>query len=391
MRRAFQLTFNTSRGGFRLGVNIDKSFSDRISFKTGYNRQPVKWIKVTTKDPQLEHVTSRSEIAHVVRADELESLWPTGEQTEDGLPEYVVVEKNNLKNMFQSHPEMLVLKTVPLASIPFHHLEGSHYFVNISKAKKGKVRVSNPEDEALYNLIYQGLLASSEALVVSYNAMNSNKHAIIYADRSTRGLRMSNLLGSNYQRERKEKQAISGKVSLKMFDRLVGSSRSDEMADYKDDYGEKLEELAQAALRGEVVQKKDKPQPVCFSRLSALEDSDDEEEVVVKKPKKSSSKPAESDEEEEVVVKKPVKKPSKPVESDSEEEVVVAKKPAKKSSKPVEEEAKKAKKSSFKPAESDDEEEVVVVVTKAKKGRSKPSDDEQEVDVKKLKKSKSKN
>lgn len=276
MRRAFDLTFNTPRGDFRVGVNIEKSFTDRISFKTGYQGQPVKWIKVTTKEPDLERVTSRKEISHVVQADELESLWPSGEFTEDGEPEYVVVDKSSLKMMFPSGPEMRVLKTVPLSAVPFHTLEGSHYFLNVKKSKKGKTRVSNPEDEAMYNLVYQGLLHRSEALIVTYNAMNTNKHAVVYANKG--GLRLANLIGSNYQKSRKEKQTLNSDIKIKLYDNLVGPSRQEKLGEYKDDYGEKLEELAQAAMRGETISHKEKPKLGCFARLSALDDSESDEE-----------------------------------------------------------------------------------------------------------------
>lgn len=288
MRRAFDLTFNTARGDFRLAVSMEKSFDERISFKTGYKGQPVKWIKVSTKDPTLEKVTSRKEISHVVAPDELESLWPTGEETEEGLPEFAVIDKKTLKNAFPSGPEMRVLQTVPLSAVPFHSVEGSHYFLSVKKTKKGKTRISNPEDVALYNLVYRGLKTNSEAFIVTYNAMNNIKHAVVYAQ--GKGLRLSNLIGSNLQRARKEKEDVSGDVDLKMYDRLVKGVRSDKMEEHVDPYGQRLEELVQATLKGEQIVHKDKPKLACIARLSALADDSDDEEGSKKKKKKMGSK-----------------------------------------------------------------------------------------------------
>lgn len=275
MRRTFELTFNTKRGTFRVGVDIQKSFAERISFKTGYNLQPAKWLKVTVKDPDLEKVTTPDEIDHIIQASELESLWPSGEEDEYGRPIYVRVDKTNLKNMFPSNPEMAVLKTVPVSSVPFSEIEGSHYFLNVRKIKKGKTRVLSPEDEALYNLVYQGLRVRKEVLLVHYNAMNTNKYGIVYA--APGGLRLSNLIGSNYQKQRAEKQPIETKVKGKMYDRLIGETRDVVLGEYKDDYGEKLEELAAAAVSGEKIVAAAKPKPVCLTRLAALDEDSEEE------------------------------------------------------------------------------------------------------------------
>ncbi len=279
MRRAFDLSFTTPRGNFHLPVEIEKSFNERVFFKTGYNCQPAKWLKVTVKDPDLEKVTSPDEIEHVIQANELESLAITGEEDEFGRPVYVVIDKSGLKNMFPSTPEMRVLKTVPTACVSFDTIEGHHYFLNVRKQKKGKIRKSNPEDEALYNLIFLGLRGRSEVLLVHYNAMNTNKYAVVYS--GVGGLRMSNLIGSNYQKERKEKQAVGTKIRAKLYDRLVQSIRDVKLGEYKDDYGEKLQELADSAIRGEVYVKNKEPKkiPACLARLSALEDNDEDETI----------------------------------------------------------------------------------------------------------------
>lgn len=273
MRRSFDLTFSTKRGDFRISVAIEKSHTERMSFKTGYNGQPVKWIKVAPKDPNVARITSRKQIAHVCQASELQSLYPTGNEDSDGNPEYVVIDKTNLKNMFPSRAEMRVLRTVPASCVPLHYMTGTHYFLNVRMTKKNKKRTANPDDVAMYDMIHTGLLTNNEILVVQYTAMNTNKYAVIYPDHC--GLRMSNLIASDYQKHRKEKQKLNQQAGKnKLYNRLVKGSRRKRMnvGDIQDDYGQKLEELVEAVINGQVIESKIEPKVAAFSRLAALEE-----------------------------------------------------------------------------------------------------------------------
>jgi hypothetical protein len=267
------------RGDFRVAVAIEKSFTERVSLKTGYNGQPLKWIKVTPKDPELDKVTKRKHIAHIVQASEIQSIWPTGEDNEDGTPEYVVIDKASIKNMFAPTSEMRVLQTLPRSSIPFHCTTQNHYFLNVKKTKKNKVRRANPEDEALYALIHAGLLESGEVLLVKYTAMNTEKFAIVYAEID--GLRMTNLIATNYQKNRSDRQRL-GSTKAALFKRLTKKTRAEEVDHtvLRDGYGERLEELIDAAVRGERLEAKVVPKLDCIRRLADLEeDSEDEKEV----------------------------------------------------------------------------------------------------------------
>ena len=86
MRKHFRLNFETKKGSFSLQLTIVKSFGERVHLKQGYNNQPVRWIKVTLKDPDLKKITSRKDIDHIVQANELEHIYPTGEEDDEGNP-----------------------------------------------------------------------------------------------------------------------------------------------------------------------------------------------------------------------------------------------------------------------------------------------------------------
>lgn len=286
MSRNFDLTFTTDRGDFRIPISMEKSFTERVSLKVGYAGKPVKFIKVVPKDDAPEKITSRKHIAHVCDASELQSIYPTGEQNSDGEDEYVVVDKQSLKNMFPSSKEMRVIRTVPSSSIPFHYLCGQHYALNVRQEKKGKTRVANPEDEALYALVHGGLSTNNEVFVVRYCAQNNNKYAVIFAD--VCGLRMSNLIASDYQKKRTASQKLGADCAFnpKSYSRLVRTTHQHRLKadDFTDDYNERLEKLIESAIAGEVYKPKKSKIPVHFSRLAVLDaDSDSEEEIVQKK------------------------------------------------------------------------------------------------------------
>lgn len=295
MRRSFELVFDTNRGSFRTRVMLNKSYDERISFKTGYEGQPVKWIKVVTKDPELVKVTSRKEIKQIVQQDELESLFPTGEE-KNGRPEYVVVDKAAVKNLYPSSDLMAVLRVVPLHRVEWRHFSDAHYFLNVGKTKHqgSKKQVTNPEDEAMYGLIRYGLEQNSEALLVKYNAMNNCKYGLVYAGPD--GLYLTNLIGTNLQRPRDVIQPKPSRdpSAAEMYNRLVRGLRAEEVGPANDDYADKLQELADAAVRGETVQPVIEKRPACFARLAALAEPDEDEKEPPKKKKSRASSDDES-------------------------------------------------------------------------------------------------
>lgn len=284
MQRAFELTFRIKKGDFRLGITLEKSFEQRLSFKRGYNGQPVKQIQVVPTDSSVEKIVEKKQISRVVQYSDLQSLWPTGDTDENGSSTFVVIDKASLKNAFPSSPEMLVSQIVSRSAIPIQKLEGSHYFVCVKMTKKGKDRVANPDDVALYNILWHGLSFNGEAMVVSYVAMNNNKGAILYAteEDGQRVLRLANMIGDNHQKRVKEKQKITAKFDkqdIKRYEKLISTLRVDDFTPtYNDDYADKLEEVVQASLRGEVVKPLTQKKRSTSSRLSALDSEDEEEE-----------------------------------------------------------------------------------------------------------------
>lgn len=287
MRKHFRLNFETKKGSFSLQLTIVKSFGERVHLKQGYNNQPVRWIKVTLKDPGLKKITSRKDIDHIVQADELEHIYPTGEEDDEGNPTYVKIDKESLKDAFPSSDEMTVLKTVKLSSIPFNYMQDAHYFLNV-KLEKGKEKKPNKDDVKLYSLVYEGLKANEEALVVKYNSMNTIKYGIIYANQlkaGKDGLMLSNIIPTNFQKKREDEQKIVD-VKLKAFDVLVGNTRKESSGKagsvssgrwkFEDEYGLLLEELIKATLRGEKVEKK-KVKPKSYSKLDSLFDDEEDD------------------------------------------------------------------------------------------------------------------
>lgn len=285
MRRTFKLTFPTKRGNFAISVEITKSFTERISFRTGYREseddkpQLVKYIKVVPKDPNLKTISSRKHIAHVCTANELLSLYPTGEEDSDGEDEYVIVDKTSLKNLFPGSDVMEVIRTVPAEKVPFNYLTNKHYFLNVKKVK----RKADPEDIAMYKLVYEGLKYNNDVLIVRYTSMNTNKHAVIYSSRS--GLHMTNIIASNYQKTRVEKQELDDQVNLSLYKRLVKSTKQTlNLREINDDYALKLEELVHATLTGEKIEPKKEEKYKCFAKLATLEnDSDSDDDRVPKR------------------------------------------------------------------------------------------------------------
>jgi non-homologous end joining protein Ku len=286
MRSAYELIFRTVKGEIRVNVEIRKSTDERMSFRTGYvaseGDEPkcVKYIKVVPKNPDQEKITSKKDIDVICEQSDLVSMYPTGEDNDDGSPAHVVIDKTRLKHAFPSSPDMRVIKVVPWHAIKPHQMTDSHYFVDVRRVKKNKTRVSNPDDDMAYCLFYKGLRRNSEMAIVKYTAMNNNKYAVVYADDD--GLRMVNLVGSNYQRERCAEQPIKGKFVERMYEKLVETMRSDDVdCDFEDDYQKRLEKLVKYALKGETYKAKVR-MPCISAKLSALLDSDDEETVKVK-------------------------------------------------------------------------------------------------------------
>lgn len=263
MRKNFELTFKTDKDTFSLNVSIVKSFGERISLKTGYDGQPVRWVKATLKDPSLKKVTCRKELDKIVQQDELEYLYPSGEEDDEGNPIFVKIDKNSLKDSFPSTSEMNVVKTIKSSLIPFYYLDDAHYFLNVKTTKK----VAKEDDKELYSLIFSGLKDRKEALLVRYHSMNTIKHGIVYT--SSSGLMLSNIIPTNYQRERDDEQKLKTKRDLKFYDRLVESTRSDEIGKFEDKYGKLLEKLIQATIRGDKIEKKNFT-PKLLSKLSNL-------------------------------------------------------------------------------------------------------------------------
>ena len=301
MRKHFRLNFETKKGSFSLQLTIVKSFGERVHLKQGYNNQPVRWIKVTLKDPDLKKITSRKDIDHIVQANELEHIYPTGEEDDEGNPTYVKIDKESLKDAFPSSDEMTVLKTVKLSSIPLYYMQDAHYFLNVRLEKGGKEKKPNKDDIRLYSLVYEGLKANEEALLVKYNSMNTIKYGVIYTGK--KGLMLSNIIPTNFQKKREDEQKIVD-VKLKAFDVLVGNTRNKESGSvssansgsvssakwkFEDEYGLLLEELIKATLRGEKVEKK-KVKPKSYSKLDSLFDDEEEEEEDRPKRKQSSSR-----------------------------------------------------------------------------------------------------
>lgn len=286
MRKHFRLNFETKKGSFSLQLTIVKSFGERVHLKQGYNNQPVRWIKVTLKDPGLKKITSRKDIDRIVQANELEHIYPTGEEDDEGNPTYVKIDKESLKDAFPSSDEMTVLKTVKLSSIPLYYMQDAHYFLNVRLEKGGKEKKPNKDDVKLYSLVYEGLKANEEALLVKYNSMNTIKYGVIYAGK--KGLMLSNIIPTNFQKKREDEQKIVD-VKLKAFDVLVGNTRKESSGSvssansgsgkwkFEDEYGLLLEELIKATLRGEKVEKK-KVKPKSYSKLDSLFDDEEDED-----------------------------------------------------------------------------------------------------------------
>lgn len=278
MRKHFRLSFETKKGSFSLQLTIVKSFGERVHLKQGYNGQPVRWIKVTLKDPDVKKITSRKEIDHIVQCDELQHIYPSGEEDDEGNPKYVVIDKESLKDSFPSSDEMTVCQTVKLSSIPFNYLDDAHYFLNVKvEKKKDKKAKKDSDDVKLYSLVYLGLKENNEALLVRYNSMNTIKHGIVYAGKD--GLMLSNIIPTNYQKKREDEQKIKEIASLKAYDVLVSATRDKDKKKWKfeDEYGLLLEKLIKATLNGEKIEKK-KVKPKSFSKLDSLFDEDEDEE-----------------------------------------------------------------------------------------------------------------
>jgi len=233
-------------------VKTEKSFTERMALKQGYDGQPLRYVKVQPKADAPKQISSRKHIRKIITPDEVQSLYPTGETDSDGQFVYVVVPKKSLKDRFGRDKTMNIVRVIPKSKVDFRYFDGKHSALNLYTASKQKV---NQTEQQLYQLVHFGLQENDEVLLVRYTANNNEHHAVVYADDD--GLRMSVMIPSDRQKSRTQVQKVGSDRPVqynRAYKKLLGDLYSPDLRpeDFKDPYGEALQSIVDAALKGEV-------------------------------------------------------------------------------------------------------------------------------------------
>jgi len=217
----FQLKFTKAMAGTQTSmvcrISLTKSNQSNTVFCTGIDGRRVKTIKILTHDD--EPATGIDDIEKIVSWSELETYYPYRDP-ETGEQKLVKIDKKAIQSIYQNSDCMSIEKIIDSTSIKPHMMSDSHYFIDVQRDKKTKGYFT--ADQKIYTIFYHFLVHYDKYMLVKFIASNREKFAIIYPDESSGGLRMTILIHTTYQRDRKDKSLMSIKDVLKYGDKLLG-------------------------------------------------------------------------------------------------------------------------------------------------------------------------
>lgn len=238
----FQLKFTKAIAGARTSmgcrISLIKSNESNTVFCTGIGGRRVKTIKVLTQDD--EPAAGIDDIEKIVSWSDLETYYPYRDP-ETGEQKLVKIDKKAIQSIYQNSDCMSIEKIIDAVSVKPYMMSDSHYFIDVQRDKKTKGYYT--ADQKIYTIFYHFLLHYNKYMLVKFIASNREKFAVIYSDPLSKGLRMTILIHTTYQRERKENSLMSIKDVMKYSDKLLGPmitrDRGD-ATDLKDTYEERL-------------------------------------------------------------------------------------------------------------------------------------------------------
>lgn len=205
-------------GAIKCLISLGKSFEPVTPFCQGIEGRPVRTVKVLAVDDTKP--LSIEDIERVVPWSDVESYY--NYRDESGEYKMLPIDKTVIKSLFKNSSTMKVEATIDSSAISPHMYDGSHYYVNVQV--ESKTKAVHAPSQKLYTVIYQYLFTSHKMLLVKFISNNREKHAVIYSDPSSNGLRMSILIHSTYQRPRTSAMMVAIPDAAKYGEKLLGGS-----------------------------------------------------------------------------------------------------------------------------------------------------------------------
>lgn len=228
MRKHFDLKI----GFGTLPVIVEKSTIPPLSFRYGYNNQPVRQVYVTSN---AEKIQTKDDIQQVVPFNQLQNL-----ASDDS--KFFEVDKNEAKGLFTQTGTIHLTGVFPMSEMPFYYFDGSHYFVNLNQ------NTCSTFDQVRYATYLECMGKKKEVFRVTYISGNREKFAILYP--SIDGLRMSNLLYLDNQTIRKGGLS-STRPDPSLYEHIIRPYRNGTFVPGEDRYQKALQRIINRKRRRE--------------------------------------------------------------------------------------------------------------------------------------------
>lgn len=287
MLRNLNLFIPTEKKPIEVSVHIDKLTNPKIGLHQIYLGRRIRMVTVLTTDDQ-EKPTRLEDIECIVSRSQCVSVYEF--KSADGSLRFLPVDKKELFEQDEDAPtsnrNLTVIAIRPNSTLKPFMFEGNSYEMMVHGPTLKKVKQIDPLHHQIYNLLYHGLLATSQTLIAKYTSFGREKFCAIYpvthhpvTNEPHQTMLMSNLIHSNYYRsfsndrvetfdgltaELKKKFATNPSVSgetdpvMMLFAKIVKNIPVTlESVDYVDEYEIKLQQtidVYQRSCIGEVLE-----------------------------------------------------------------------------------------------------------------------------------------
>lgn len=258
MSRNFTLVI----GALRIPVKIGKATDQKMGLKRGTTDEDgdlvqVKMVNVITKTGGA--ASSKKDIEKVVPFSRTISMF----EVEKG--KFVEVDRKAVKAaVAKSTRDIDCTAVYSKDLITFDMLEGSHYFINLSKDKKTK-KVTDDQC-IIYSIIYNYLNDNKRIIIADFCMTDLKKYVVIYPDEAFECLKMSTLIFNDLQRSSDGDLLVSSKkykpFKGAMENILDGLLHSEiDYSDFNDEYSAKLKDVIEQTAAGKKVKIPKDPKP----------------------------------------------------------------------------------------------------------------------------------
>lgn len=228
----FEIELIPGNAQLRVSVQLEKSTDDqRISFKSTYDKRPIRMIKVLIRDDE-EKPTAVADIEKIVPWNGTVSAYAYQDE-ETGGKKLVYLEEKDKCSIFKQSNLMKTISIINAEEVTPNMYAGNHYFVELQKGNKSKVPAQT--DQQGYSLLYFILNDYKKMLLVKFVSGDREKFAVIYPVGNI--LMLSTIIHYNYQRQapnvsriplpkaKAHAEALIAKLSQRRFDYSVATDK----------------------------------------------------------------------------------------------------------------------------------------------------------------------